>query len=47
MRPNKAITIDGRNFLNTKETQDRLKDIERRDREEGGWSNRKYKNFYL
>jgi hypothetical protein len=38
----KAITIDGKNLLNSPEVIERLKSIQEKDREENGWD-RKYK----
>lgn len=42
MNSQKAITIDGKNLINSPEAIEKLKDIETKDREENGW-NRKYK----
>ena len=41
MKPNKAITIDGRNLLSSPEAIDKLRSIKKEDEDEHGWS-RKY-----
>ncbi len=38
----KAITISGKNFINSPEVRERLRNIDDKDREENGW-NKKYK----
>lgn len=44
MNSQKAITTDGRNFINSGDAKNRIEAIKVKDREENGW-NRKYKLF--